>query len=202
MPAAPRVPLLGDALPKSGGPASRGLGRSLLALLGWRVDGNLPNLPKAVIIVAPHTSNWDFVVGIAAKAALGLRAAWLGKHTLFRPPFGGVMRWLGGIPVDRSRPHDVVAQSVRRFSEVDRLVLGVSPEGTRKAVPRWKMGFYHIAQGAGVPIVPVAFDWGRRALVVGPALEPGNDMDADLERLARFFESARGRRGERTPPPV
>lgn len=203
VPAAPRVPVLGDALPTSGGAASRALGRWSLALLGWRVEGNLPNLPKAVIIVAPHTSNWDFVIGIATKFALGLRASWLGKHTLFRPPFGGLMRWLGGIPVDRSRPHDVVAQSVRRFGEVDRMMLGVSPEGTRKAVARWKTGFYYIAQGAGVPVVPVAFDWGRHALVVGPTLHPaGDDLAGDLKRLAAFFANARGRRGEGTPPPL
>ncbi len=162
----------------------------------------LPDVSKVVIIVAPHTTNWDFVVGIAAKFALGLRASWLGKHTLFRPPFGGLMRWLGGIPVDRSRPNDVVARSVEQFAEMERMVLGISPEGTRKAVPRWKTGFYRIAQGAGVPIVPVAFDWSRRVLAIGPALSPGGDTDADLRTLGQFFEAARGRRGERTPPPV
>ena len=166
------------------------------------MDGTLPDLPKAVIIVAPHTTNWDFVVGIAAKFALGLRASWLGKHTLFRAPFGRFMRSLGGIPVDRSHPADVVAQSVQRFAEVDRMVLGISPEGTRKTVPRWKTGFYHIARGAGVPIIPVAFDWSRRVLVVGAPVSPGEDMNADLQALARFFDAARGRRGERTPPPL
>lgn len=200
MPASPRVPELGDALPRSGGRVSRAMGRWGLARLGWRVEGTLPNVSKAVLIVAPHTTNWDFAVGIAAKFALGLRASWLGKHTLFRAPFGGLMRWLGGIPVDRSRANDVVAQSVQRFAEVERIVLGVTPEGTRKAVPRWKTGFYHIARGAGVPIIPVAFDWSRRALVIGPSLSPSNDMNADLQALGRFFETARGRRGERTVP--
>ncbi len=202
MPASLRVPALGNALPRSGGPISRTLGRWWLAWLGWRMEGTLPDIGKAVIIVAPHTTNWDFVVGIAAKFALGLRASWLGKHTLFRAPFGGLMRWLGGIPVDRARPNDVVAQSVQRFAEVERMVLGISPEGTRKAVPRWKTGFYHIARGAGVPIIPVAFDWAHRVLLVGPALAPGDDMEADLQALGRFFEAARGRRGELTPPPL
>jgi 1-acyl-sn-glycerol-3-phosphate acyltransferase len=197
----PRVPKLGDALPSSGGWVALGLGRGLLAALGWRIEGNLPDVSRAVIIVAPHTSNWDFVVGIAAKLALGLRASWLGKHTLFRAPLGGMMRRLGGIPVDRSRSQDVVAQCVERFRGTAPLVLGLSPEGTRKAVPRWKLGFYHIAHGANVPIVPVAFDWSRRTLVVGPTTTPGRDMTADLEELARFFEVGRGRRGEVTPPP-
>jgi len=197
----PRVPPIGPALPHSGGPVSATVGRWVLTVLGWRIDGTLPNVAKAVVIVAPHTSNWDFVVGIAAKAALGLGAAWLGKHTLFRPPFGGIMRWLGGIPVDRARPNDVVAQTQARFAESERLVLGISPEGTRKAVPRWRMGFYHIARGAGVPIIPVAFDWAHRALVIGPALLPGDDLDADLAALSAFFAPARGRHGETTPPP-
>lgn len=202
MTAAPRVPALGDALPRSGGPVSRAVGRALLAALGWRVAGTLPDIPKGVIIVAPHTTNWDFVVGIAAKFALGLRASWLGKHTLFRPPFGAFMRWLGGIPVVRSSSHDVVAQSVERFAERDRLMLGISPEGTRKAVEKWRSGFYYIARGAGVPIIPVAFDWSRHTLVVGPAVTPGDDMEADLRALGAFFAPARGRRGELTPPPV
>ena len=201
MPPRASIPKLGDALPASGGPLTRALGRWGLARLGWRIDGALPNIPQAVVIVAPHTSNWDFVIGIAAKFALGLRAAWLGKHTLFRPPFGGLMRWLGGIPVDRTKPQDMVAQSVSRFAEQERLLLAVSPEGTRKAVPRWKSGFYHIARGAGVPIIPVAFDWTRHALAIGPAFTTTGDIDADLDALAAFFASARGRRGELTPPP-
>lgn len=201
MPRAPRVPVLGDALPRSGGPVTRTLGRWLLAALGWRIEGNFPNVAKAVIIVAPHTTNWDFVVGIAAKFALGLRASWLGKHTLFRPPFRRFMGALGGIPVDRSQPGDVVAQSVARFADADRMVLGLSPEGTRRAVPRWRLGFYHIARGAHVPVVPVAFDWSRHVLAVGATVTPGNDMADDLRRLEEVFASARGKRGERTPPP-
>ncbi|OYV71539.1 MAG: acyltransferase, partial [Deltaproteobacteria bacterium 21-66-5] len=136
----------------------------MLAMLGWRVQGNLPDVGRAVIIVAPHTSNWDFVIGIAAKLGMGLQASWLGKHTLFRGPADRFMRRLGGIPVDRSRPQDAVAQAVAGFAASERMVLGLAPEGTRKAVPRWRSGYYHIAQGAGVPIVPVALDWPSRSL--------------------------------------
>lgn len=201
MPPISRVPDIGTALPRSGGSLSRAFGRWMLGLLGWRIEGNLPNVAKAVVVVAPHTSNWDFVVGIAAKFALGLRAAWLGKHTLFRGPFGPIMRWLGGIPVDRSKPNDVVAQSVARFAASERMVLGISPEGTRKAVPRWRTGFYYIARGAAVPMVPVAFDWSQHALVIGSPVVPGDDADADLATVAACFAPARGRRGELTPPP-
>ncbi|MDE3127508.1 MAG: lysophospholipid acyltransferase family protein [Gemmatimonadota bacterium] len=174
----------------------------MLALLGWRVEGNLPAVHRAVIIVAPHTSNWDFVIGIAAKLGMGLHASWLGKHTLFRGPFGWFMRRLGGIPVDRSRPQDAVAQAVARFAASERMVLGLAPEGTRRAVPRWRSGYYHIAHGAGVPIVPVALDWPTRTLVVGPSVQPSDDMPADLAALGAFYQPWRGRRGEVTPPPL
>jgi 1-acyl-sn-glycerol-3-phosphate acyltransferase len=181
---------------------SRAVGRGLLALLGWHVDGNLPDLRKAVVIVAPHTSNWDFVLGIAAKLAFGLHASWLGKDSLFRGPFAWFMRRMGGIPVDRSRPQDVVSQSVARFAASERMVLGLSPEGTRKAVARWRSGFYHIARGAGVPIVPVALDWPSRSLVVGPPVQTSADMEADMAALGAFYAPWRGRRGESTPPPL
>ena len=172
-----------------------------MALLGWRFEGELPNVRKGVIIVAPHTSNWDWVVGIAGKLALGLDANWLGKHTIFRGPLGALMGWLGGIPVDRTSSHDVVAQCVTQFNARERMMLGLAPEGTRKAVTRWKTGFYHIARGADVPIVPVSFDWTRKAITIGPPLVPSGDMDADLAVFSAFFLPARGRRGEITPPP-
>ncbi len=190
------------ALPRSGGPVSRAFGRAVLALLGWRIEGNLPDIGRAVIIVAPHTSNWDFVIGIAAKLGLGLHASWLGKHTLFRGPFGWFMRRLGGIPVDRSQPQDAVPQAVARFAASERMVLGLAPEGTRKKVARWRTGFYHIARGAGVPIVPVALDWPTRALVIGPPVQPTEHMEADLAALGAFYAPWRGRHGEPTPPPL
>src|SRR6185503_1076937 len=143
-----RLPILGPELPRSGGPISRALGRWVLAAMGWRVEGDIPNIPKLVIIAAPHTSNWDFVVGIAAKSALGLRVTFLGKDSLFRFPLGVLMRAWGGIPVDRGESHDVVSDIVAEFARRDRLVLALAPEGTRKRVDRWRTGFYHIAHGA------------------------------------------------------
>ena len=121
----------------------------MLRLLRWRVEGAIPDLPRFVIAVAPHTSNWDFVVGAAAMFALDLDLTFLGKHTLFRPPFERVLRWMGGIPVDRSSAHGVVAESVRAFGEADRRVLAIAPEGTRKAVRALRgTGFLHIAREA------------------------------------------------------
>ena len=139
-----------------------------MSLTGWKFDGGLPNEPKFVIIVAPHTSNWDFPVGLAALFALGFRISFLGKHSIFKWPLGLFMRWLGGIPVERSVSRDRVAESVAAFNSTDKLILVIAPEGTRKLVPRWKTGFYHVAHGARVPIVPIVFDFGRKTIGIRP----------------------------------
>ena len=161
--------------------------------MGWNVDGEIPNLPKLVIIVAPHTSNWDFVVGVAAKLALDLEVMWLGKDSLFRGPFGALWRQLGGRPVDRYASHDVVNEVVQEFRRRDRLVLALAPEGTRKRVERWRTGFYHIAHSARVPIVPVALDFGTRAVQIGEPFTTTGNVDADIAVLRQFYAGVRGR---------
>jgi 1-acyl-sn-glycerol-3-phosphate acyltransferase len=133
--------------------------------------------------------------------ALGLRASWLGKHTLFTGPMGPLLRWMGGIPVDRSAAHGVVEQAAAQFRRQPALVLAVTPEGTRRQVGRWKMGFYHIARLADVPIVPVALDWGTRTVRIGDPRKPTDDEDADVERLMAFFRQVRGRHPELAFPP-
>jgi 1-acyl-sn-glycerol-3-phosphate acyltransferase len=197
----PIVPVPGPAVPRSGNALSRAMGRSVLALAGWRIDGSVPDLPHMVACVAPHTSNWDFVIGYATKMALGVRAHWLGKHTLFVKPFGRLMRAMGGIPVDRGAAHGVVAQAVAWFRDEPKLLLGVAPEGTRKKVDRWKTGFYHIAREAGVPIWPVALDWGTRVMRFGEPLTPTGDEAADMEVLYAFYRRVRGRHPDRAFPP-
>jgi 1-acyl-sn-glycerol-3-phosphate acyltransferase len=164
-----------------------------MRVLGWRLAGALPDLPKFVIIVAPHTSNWDFPVGVAAKLALRLRATFLGKHTLFRFPLGIIMRALGGMPVDRSASHDLVKAIVAELARRDQLVLVIAPEGTRRRVERWKTGFYHIARGAGIPIVPVALDWGTRSIRIGDAMLPTGDVERDIASLQAWYSSVRGK---------
>lgn len=198
MNAAWRVPVLGEALPRRGNWLLRALARGALRGWGWRFEDGLPNVAKAVAIVAPHTSNWDFVLGLLALFAVGVRVSWLGKHTLFRVPFKGLLRWLGGIPIDRRSASGVVEQIVRRFNDSEALLLGLSPEGTRKPVARWHTGFWHIAAGAGCPIVPIAFDWGPRVIRFGQPLRPSGDVDADLALLQHFFAGAKGKR-ERVP---
>jgi 1-acyl-sn-glycerol-3-phosphate acyltransferase len=187
------IPALGPAVPSRGGGVLRVFGRVVLALLGWNFEGEIPNLPRFVLIVAPHTSNWDFVIGLAAMLALDLRVTWLGKHQIFRPPFGRICRWLGGVPVDRSAPEGVVEQAAAVFAPDRSAILAIAPEGTRRKVERWKSGFWRIARAAGVPVFPVAFDFRRRAVVFGEPYWPTADYEADLAALQRGFSAEMAR---------
>ncbi len=188
------VPKLGSATPPRGNRLTAAAGRASLGVFGWGFEGTVPNVSKAVIIVAPHTSNLDFFVGLAAMFALGFRASFLGKHTLFSWPLGRLMRWLGGIPVDRRTAGGLVDETVGLFESRDSLILAVAPEGTRSNVTRWKTGFYYVAQKAGVAIVPIAMDYGRRCIRLGERFDPTGDIEADLGVLGEFFYGAEGRR--------
>ncbi len=168
-----------------------------LRVTGWRFEGGFPNLPKAVFIVVPHTSNWDFLVGISTILAMGLRVSFLGKHTVFDWPLGVLMGWLGGIPVDREAAIDVVTQVAERFQHSEKLLLALSPEGTRSQVTRWKTGFYRIALKAGVPIIPVTPDYSKKLVRFGPPLEPSGDLASDLLVLEDFFAGSKGKRSSR-----
>jgi len=158
------------------------------------VTGTIPDLRKFVIIVAPHTSNWDFPVGLAAKLALRLRVTFLGKDALFRFPLGVFMRAWGGIPVDRSASHDVVDSIVAEFARRDQMVLALAPEGTRKRVERWRTGFYHIAHAARVPIVPVALNFGVKEIQILPPFVTTGDLDGDISELRARFAGVQGKR--------
>jgi len=187
------LPDVGASVPRSGGPIGKAIGQLALRVLGWRVEGDVADHPRMVAIVAPHTSNWDFPVGLAARYALRLDASWLGKHTLFRPPFGWIMHRWGGIPVDRSSSHDVVSQTIESISSRRGVFLVITPEGTRKKVERWKTGFWHIAKGAGVPILPIVFDWGSRVVRILPAFVPGDSVEEDVAALQAMYAGFRGR---------
>jgi 1-acyl-sn-glycerol-3-phosphate acyltransferase len=190
------VPDLGARLPRRGNLLSRAFGRLGFRLLGWGIENAPPDVARCVAIVVPHTSNWDFAVGVLALLAMGLDARWLGKHGIFRWPFGVVWRWLGGIPVDRRAAGGVVATAVQLFQERPQLMLGLSPEGTRKRVEKWKSGFYRIALEAGVPILPVSFDYRKRRIAFFPLLQPTGDLEADIAALRTRFTSAMARRPE------
>ena len=184
------IPPLGPEVPSRGSTVLRIAARALLALLGWRVEGEIPNLPRCVVIVAPHTSNWDFVIGLLALLALDLRVTWLGKHQIFRRPFGPLFRRLGGVAVDRSAAGGVVGRAVAVLAPPHSTFLAIAPEGTRRKVEDWKSGFWRIARAAGVPVVTVAFDYRTRAVVfVGEPYTPTADYAADLAALQRRFRA-------------
>lgn len=197
MPLAPvMIPPLGDAVARRGNALSRAAGRLALRLTGWRIEGEFPNLRQFVVIVAPHTSNWDFFVGVMAMFAIGFRGTFLGKHQAFRWPAGPVMRWLGGIPVDRSSPHNVVQQTIDYFHTRPQMLLALSPEGTRRKLEAWRTGFWYVAKGAGVPIVPAAFDYPERRVRIFAPVMPSDDIDADIAQLHGFFDARMARHPE------
>lgn len=182
------------AFPLRGNAFSRWVGRVGLRLLGgWHVVGDLPQVKKAIIPVAPHTSNWDFFIGVFAMLALGLNLSYLGKHTIFRFPVNGLLRWLGGIPVDRRAASGVVEQMVAQFQQRDELILALSPEGTRKKVQEWKRGFLHIAQAAQVPVVPIALDFSRKVVEITPAFMITGTIDEELQRVKAALSHAVGK---------
>jgi 1-acyl-sn-glycerol-3-phosphate acyltransferase len=187
------VPQLGDAVATRGNAITRGIAVLAMRLTGWRMEGEFPNLRQFVVIVAPHTSNWDFFVGVMAMFAIGFRGTFLGKDTLFRWPTGVVMRWLGGVPVDRASPHNVVQQTIDYFHSRPHMLLALSPEGTRKKLPAWRTGFWYVAKGAGVPIVPAAFDYPARRIRIFAPVTTGDDIDADIERLRANFDARMAR---------
>jgi 1-acyl-sn-glycerol-3-phosphate acyltransferase len=180
-------PTTADPVPRRGNALTRALGLLVLRLMRFRIVGELPPVRRCVMIAAPHTSNWDFVLGVASMLALRLRVSWLGKHTIFRFPVAGLLRFWGGLPIDRGATEGLVEGVAQRLREADQLYLALSPEGTRRRVERWKSGFYRIARAAGVPIFLVAFDYRRRQVELGPLFEPTGDFEADLARMqARF----------------
>ncbi len=184
---APSASTVGPAVPRRGNWVSSALGRVVLRLLGWRLEGEFPNHAKMVMIGAPHTSNWDFVVGLAAAFSLRLGFTWVGKHQLFRWPFSVFFRWMGGMPVDRRSSHGVVGVLVDEFNRRAQFLLAVAPEGTRSAVTRWRTGFYYIANGAGVPILPVVFDRASRVISLLPTVTTTGALEADVTRIQALF---------------
>lgn len=169
---------------------SRWFGRTVLRLGGWRVDGVLPDIPRLVMIGAPHSSNWDGVWGFSAKLALGLDVRVLGKDSLFKVPvLGLVLRRLGVIPVDRSAASGVIQQAAGLIRGSTKFWYGLAPEGTRAKVERWKPGFWKIAKAAGVPVLPMYFHYPRRTITFGPLFEPGEDMHDDIERLRAWYRT-------------
>jgi len=169
----------------------------LFLLFGWRTKGRMPDVKKFVLIVAPHTSNYDFFVGLAARYILDLRSHFLAKNSLFKiPVVGWFFKIVGGIPVDRSRNTNIVDQVVELFDKRDRFVLTVAPEGTRSYRPIWRTGFYRIAEKANVPIVMVAFDYSKKLVEVNDPFIPTGNLEEDIEMMKSYYRTIVGKNPE------
>ncbi|MGB5277757.1 MAG: lysophospholipid acyltransferase family protein [Gammaproteobacteria bacterium] len=172
----------------------------ILSILGWQLEAKLPSEKKYVIIGAFHTSNWDFPIGILGMWALGLKASWVGKHTLFRGPLGPIFKRMGGIPVDRTLHTGFIHRIAELYKTRDQMALTIAAEGTRSKTEHWKTGFYYIAVEAGVPIALGYLDWGNKKLGIGATLYPTGDILRDFETIRDFYKDKTGLRPESQGP--
>lgn len=173
-------------------PILRGISIFILRVIGWKTRGTELANQRFVLIGAPHTSNWDFPLMLMVVLKLKLRVFWMGKHTLFPFPFGGLMKWLGGVPINRSSSHNVVRETVRQFKDHEELVVLIPPEGTRSKVKEWKTGFYHIANMAKVPILMGYVDAEKKEAGFADFFHPTGDIDKDLEEIRNFYKPISG----------
>jgi len=178
-----------DKVPTRTGGFSAFIGRLVLRVLGWRVTGQLPNKAKFVVAVAPHTSNWDFVVAISAMLAMKLSIRFMAKKALFIWPFNYVLKSWGGIAIDRTSKHGIVKQMVYQSQQCDKFVLGIAPEGTRQNTHQWKSGFLYIANQAEIPVVPLSLDFEKKELRFHPAANISSDIDAELIKFKLLFSN-------------
>jgi len=167
--------------------------RTIMRVWGWKLEANFPAATKYVLIFAHHTSNWDFLIGLLAALSMGFWPQWIGKDSLFRGPFGGIMHWLGGMPVDRSKSTNFVDQIIELYNQHEHLVIAIAPEGTRGKTTHWKTGFYHIAQGANVPIVTSFLDYKRKIGGIGPMFIPTGDIETDMIAIREFYRGVTGK---------
>ena len=169
---------------------------SILKILGWKTVNRDEGRKKYLLIAAPHTSNWDFPMFLIVAFAEDLTAYWLGKHTLFKWPFRGIFRWLGGIPVDRTKKTNTVQQCVEYFNNAKEMIIVNAPEGTRSRVHIWRTGFYHIATGADVPIAFGFIDYKRKEGGIAGLFHPTGDVDADIKTIREFYADISGKNKE------
>ncbi|MEO5887839.1 MAG: lysophospholipid acyltransferase family protein [Anaerolineales bacterium] len=164
----------------------------IMRVAGWRVEGKLPDIPKFVLIGAPHTSNWDFFLFLGVIFKLRAKVRFMGKAEIFRPPVGAFFRYCGGVPVDRKKSTGLVEQMVKASNEADDFILTIAPEGTRHEVREWKRGFYHIAKSAGIPIVLAVVDGKHKSVRIGQMFHPTENMEADMKTIKGVFEGVVG----------
>lgn len=170
-----------------------GVARIGLKLTGWHLEGAPPTERKYVLIAVPHTSNWDFPITLAMAFIFKFDIFWMGKESLFKGPMGPIMKWMGGIPINRSSSSNVVQQTIDAFNNNDKLVVTIPPEGTRSKVDKWKTGFYYIAHGANVPIALGYLDYKRKAGGFGPTFYPTGNCDSDIVEIKKFYANISGK---------
>jgi len=178
----------------------RGISLLLLKILGWKKVGQLPAEEKFVVIVAPHTSNWDLFYGILLAFAFGVDPRYIAKNQLFRRPFSSLMKWLGGLPVDRTSSHHTTDQMIRVFRENKNFILALAPEGTRHKTKGWRSGFYHIATGARVPILLAFINYQNKSGGAGPLVYPTGNIRDDMKVIADFYGTVKGKHPDKTSP--
>ncbi|WP_371196321.1 1-acyl-sn-glycerol-3-phosphate acyltransferase [Glaciecola sp. SC05] len=184
--------------PRGGNAIVEKLANILLKISGWKIEGSLPDYPKMVIAVAPHTSNWDFFLGLAVLFSLRIKIKFLGKHSIFVPVVKQFLVAIGGIPVERSSAHGVVEQIVDKFAAEPKMILAVAPEGTRSPIFPWKTGFLAIAHKAKVPLLLIGFDFKQRRVVVGPTVHSQGNFEKDIETVYAFFKTLPAKYPENT----
>lgn len=173
------------------------LSRQILRMAGWTVDITVPDYPKCIICVAPHTSNWDFILGKLAYASVGRKAGFLMKESWFFFPLGLIFEAMGGIPVPRRKGSSLVETIVAKFNASQRLALAITPEGTRSRTTEWHHGFLHIAREAGVPIVLGAIDFGTKVISIRDTFTPTGDADADMRKIKDYYRRFKGKYPEK-----
>lgn len=188
--------------PQRGNGFSRAVGKGFLKLFGWRLVSQFPSVPKAVVIGGPHTSNWDGVFTFAAMIEIGLDAHLMMKDSAFHGPQGRFLRWLGAVPIDRSKAGGVVEQSVEQFSGRDKYMMIVAPEGTRGGAEQWKSGFYHIAHKAGVPIVIATADYQKKEIAFPFVFQPTGDVEGDIHQIQLHYATVHPCHLERLSAPL
>jgi len=183
------IPKLKDLTPKVDSLIKKAIGRFMLWCYRWHIEGEVHNAKKFVVILAPHTSRWDFLTNMGTMLALGVNNRWFIANSFCWWPLGNLWRWLGGIPIKRSASHDLVSFTISKFEDHEELIMALYPEGTTFRVEKWKTGFWHIARGANVPIQFLSMDYKRRISVFGQVFKPSDDIEADMKKIQKYFKN-------------
>ncbi|MEZ4516124.1 MAG: 1-acyl-sn-glycerol-3-phosphate acyltransferase [Chloroflexota bacterium] len=194
------IPEVGPSVPRRGNRFSRDFFYGIMRAMGWRIEGVLPDVPKIVLVGAPHTANQDFFMSVLTALSVGVDMKFVMKHTAFKGVVGSILRYLGGIGLDRDKTRNFVQQSVDQFNMREQMILALMPEGTRSVTAGWRSGFYYIAHGAGAVLVLITLDYSNKVMRVGPTIVPTGDYASDLPRIQSHYIGVMGKYPERTLP--